>query len=160
MVHYGVTKAAWLAPSRGLAETTAGTGVTVNTVLAGPTAPEGVGQFVAGLARSQGKPNAEAGSFTHARPPGKELRSISLMSGGEKSRYQIVGNCGWVHPTHELHFLGLSQAATSGADSCWRSCSGDSRSNSHQSTVGSLTPRRPYGVCCRRRPVRNARQFQ
>src|SRR5271167_394800 len=42
MIHYGMTKTAQLAISRGLAETTAGTGVTVNSVLPGPTASEGV----------------------------------------------------------------------------------------------------------------------
>jgi NAD(P)-dependent dehydrogenase (short-subunit alcohol dehydrogenase family) len=70
MIHYGVTKTAQLALSRGLAETTAGSGVTVNAVLPGPTASEGVGQFVADLARAQGKPKAEveADFFQHARP--------------------------------------------------------------------------------------------
>jgi NAD(P)-dependent dehydrogenase (short-subunit alcohol dehydrogenase family) len=70
MIHYGVTKTAQLALSRGLAETTAGSGVTVNAVLPGPTASEGVGQFVADLARAHGKPKAavEADFFTHARP--------------------------------------------------------------------------------------------
>jgi NAD(P)-dependent dehydrogenase (short-subunit alcohol dehydrogenase family) len=42
MIHYGVTKTAQIALARGLAETTAGTGVTVNSVLAGPTRSEGV----------------------------------------------------------------------------------------------------------------------
>jgi NAD(P)-dependent dehydrogenase (short-subunit alcohol dehydrogenase family) len=51
MIHYGVTKTAQLAVSRGLAETLVGTGVTVNSVLPGPTASEGVGAFVARLAR-------------------------------------------------------------------------------------------------------------
>src|SRR6266436_6076315 len=46
MIHYGMTKTAQLAISRGLAETTAGTGVTVNTVLPGPTASEGATEFV------------------------------------------------------------------------------------------------------------------
>jgi NAD(P)-dependent dehydrogenase (short-subunit alcohol dehydrogenase family) len=50
MIHYGTTKTAQLAISRGLAETTAGTGVTVNAVLAGPTASEGVTEFVDKLA--------------------------------------------------------------------------------------------------------------
>jgi len=54
MIHYGVTKTAQLALSRGLAETVAGTGVTVNVVLPGPTRSEGVSVFVEGLARSKG----------------------------------------------------------------------------------------------------------
>jgi NAD(P)-dependent dehydrogenase (short-subunit alcohol dehydrogenase family) len=54
MIHYGVTKTAQLALSRGLAETVAGTGVTVNVVLPGPTRSEGVGVFVEDLARSKG----------------------------------------------------------------------------------------------------------
>src|SRR5271165_3219235 len=50
MIHYGFTKTAQLAISRGLAESTVGTGVTVNAVLPGPTASEGVSDFVAKLA--------------------------------------------------------------------------------------------------------------
>ena len=50
MIHYGCTKTAQLAISRGLAESTVGTGVTVNAVLPGPTASEGVSDFVAKLA--------------------------------------------------------------------------------------------------------------
>jgi NAD(P)-dependent dehydrogenase (short-subunit alcohol dehydrogenase family) len=53
MIHYGMTKTAQLAISRGLAETTAGTGVTVNAVLPGPTASEGVTEFVQQLAKGQ-----------------------------------------------------------------------------------------------------------
>jgi NAD(P)-dependent dehydrogenase (short-subunit alcohol dehydrogenase family) len=53
MIHYGMTKTAQLAVSRGLAETTAGTGVTVNSVLPGPTASEGVAGFVASMAAAQ-----------------------------------------------------------------------------------------------------------
>lgn len=53
MIHYGVTKTAQLAVSRGLAETTAGTGVTVNAVLPGPTKSEGVEQFVEDMARTR-----------------------------------------------------------------------------------------------------------
>jgi NAD(P)-dependent dehydrogenase (short-subunit alcohol dehydrogenase family) len=53
MVHYGMTKTARIAVARGLAEGCAGTGVTVNTVLAGPTASEGVTTFVAELAKQQ-----------------------------------------------------------------------------------------------------------
>jgi NAD(P)-dependent dehydrogenase (short-subunit alcohol dehydrogenase family) len=49
MVHYGMTKTALLAVSRGHAKAVAGTGVTVNTVIAGPTHTEGVEEFVAEL---------------------------------------------------------------------------------------------------------------
>lgn len=70
MIHYGMTKTAQLAISRGLAEMAAGTGVTVNAVLPGPTRSEGVGQFVADLARSQGtsESEVEADFFATMRP--------------------------------------------------------------------------------------------
>jgi NAD(P)-dependent dehydrogenase (short-subunit alcohol dehydrogenase family) len=59
MIHYGMTKTAQLAVARGIAESVAGSGVTVNSVLPGPTASEGVGGFVADLARAQSKSVAE-----------------------------------------------------------------------------------------------------
>jgi NAD(P)-dependent dehydrogenase (short-subunit alcohol dehydrogenase family) len=59
MIHYGVTKTMVLALSRGLAETTAGTGVTVNAVLPGPTLSEGVGQLLADQAKAKGISMAE-----------------------------------------------------------------------------------------------------
>jgi NAD(P)-dependent dehydrogenase (short-subunit alcohol dehydrogenase family) len=70
MIHYGMTKTAQLAVARGLAETLAGTGVTVNSVLPGPTASEGVGGFVADLARSKGVDAAtvERQFFSDDRP--------------------------------------------------------------------------------------------
>ncbi len=49
MIHYGMTKTAQLAISRGLAESVAGTGVTVNAVLPGPTLSEGVAGFLAAM---------------------------------------------------------------------------------------------------------------
>ena len=54
MIHYGVTKTMQLALARGLAETTAGTGVTVNSFLAGPTRSEGVEKFMDQIAQSRG----------------------------------------------------------------------------------------------------------
>jgi NAD(P)-dependent dehydrogenase (short-subunit alcohol dehydrogenase family) len=54
MIHYGVTKTAQIALARGMAETTVGTGVTVNSVLLGPTRSEGVGTFVERIAKEQG----------------------------------------------------------------------------------------------------------
>jgi NAD(P)-dependent dehydrogenase (short-subunit alcohol dehydrogenase family) len=70
MIHYGFTKTAQLAVSRGLAEMTAGTGVTVNSVLAGPTASEGVSDFVGKLASQAGQTPAEFEKvfFEKARP--------------------------------------------------------------------------------------------
>ncbi len=70
MIHYGMTKTAQLAVARGLAESLAGTGVTVNSVLPGPTASEGVGAFVARLAASRGVDAAavEREFFATARP--------------------------------------------------------------------------------------------
>lgn len=53
MIHYGMSKTAQLAVSRGLAELTAGTGVTVNSVLPGPTRSEGVDQFIAQMAKER-----------------------------------------------------------------------------------------------------------
>src|SRR6201999_2131964 len=55
MIHYGTTKTAQLAVSRGLAESVAGTGITVNAVLPGPTRSRGVEDFVDALAKSEGK---------------------------------------------------------------------------------------------------------
>ena len=55
MIHYGMTKTAQLAVSRGLAEWVAGTGITVNSILPGPTKSRGVGDFVDALAKADGK---------------------------------------------------------------------------------------------------------
>src|ERR1700736_657017 len=60
MIHYGMTKTAQLAVSRGLAEMTRGTPVTVNSVLPGPTMSEGVATFVKELARQNGQSVEEA----------------------------------------------------------------------------------------------------
>jgi NAD(P)-dependent dehydrogenase (short-subunit alcohol dehydrogenase family) len=70
MIHYGVTKTAQLSVARGLAETLTGTNVTVNSVLPGPTASEGVVGFVSQLANTQGKDTAtvEKEFFKVARP--------------------------------------------------------------------------------------------
>src|SRR3984893_8159584 len=54
MIHYGVTKTMQVALARGLAETTAGTAVTVNSILAGPTRSEGVNEFVTRMAKGKG----------------------------------------------------------------------------------------------------------
>jgi len=70
MIHYGMTKAAQIAVARGLAETTAGTGITVNSVLPGPTRSRGVGDFVAEMAAKSGQSaqTVENEFFKTARP--------------------------------------------------------------------------------------------
>ncbi|HEY1723223.1 MAG TPA: SDR family oxidoreductase [Magnetospirillaceae bacterium] len=54
MIHYGMTKSAQIAVARGLAESVSGTGITVNSVLPGPTKSRGVNDFVEALAKSSG----------------------------------------------------------------------------------------------------------
>jgi NAD(P)-dependent dehydrogenase (short-subunit alcohol dehydrogenase family) len=74
MIHYGTTKTAQLAVSRGLAEMTRGTAVTVNSVLPGPTMSEGVETFVKDLAKQNGQSVEEAASqFV------KQFRPTSLL---------------------------------------------------------------------------------
>jgi NAD(P)-dependent dehydrogenase (short-subunit alcohol dehydrogenase family) len=70
MVHYGVTKTAQIAVARGIAETVAGTGITVNTVLPGPTRSRGVEDFVAAMSKQAGTSASafEADFFATARP--------------------------------------------------------------------------------------------
>jgi hypothetical protein len=70
MIHYGVSKTAQVALARGMAEVTAGTTVTVNSVLAGPTKSEGAGVFIRQMAESQGTDEAavERMFFEKIRP--------------------------------------------------------------------------------------------
>lgn len=70
MIHYGVTKTAQIAVARGIAETCAGTGVTCNAVLPGPTSSEGVDDFVESLASQGGqtRQQVEKEFFEKARP--------------------------------------------------------------------------------------------
>ncbi|MDZ7949875.1 SDR family NAD(P)-dependent oxidoreductase [Nostoc sp. DedQUE09] len=70
MIHYGTTKTAQLAIARGLAEMTIGTGVTVNSVLPGPTRSEGVEDFITNLAQERGitRAEVEAEFFQNVRP--------------------------------------------------------------------------------------------
>lgn len=70
MIHYGMTKTAQLAVSRGLAEMTKGTEVTVNAILPGPTASEGVADFMKHMAASRGQDakTAEVEFFKLVRP--------------------------------------------------------------------------------------------
>ena len=86
MIHYGVTKSAQLAISRGLAETTKGTGVTVNTVMPGPTRSEGSVQFLRNMSTNPETTDAEVERefFAKHRPASLlqrfiEAREIATM---------------------------------------------------------------------------------
>ena len=80
MVHYGFTKTAQLSLARGLAQTAAGTGVTVNSVLPGPTKSEGVGTFVGQMAKDKGisMEEMERDFFAHARPSSLIKRFLTV----------------------------------------------------------------------------------
>ena len=79
MIHYGVTKTAQIALARGVAESLTGTGVTINSVLPGPTKSEGVGTFMKELAKQQNLDEAEMERqfFSTARPSSLLQRFIT-----------------------------------------------------------------------------------
>jgi NAD(P)-dependent dehydrogenase (short-subunit alcohol dehydrogenase family) len=80
MIHYGMTKTAQLAISRGLAEMTRGTAVTVNSVLPGPTMSEGVETFVKDLAKQNGQSVEEAASgFVKQHRPSSLLQRFAAV---------------------------------------------------------------------------------
>ncbi|MFC0243513.1 SDR family NAD(P)-dependent oxidoreductase [Rhodopseudomonas telluris] len=80
MIHYGMTKTAQLSVSRGLAELTRGTAVTVNAVMPGPTMSEGVQTFVADLARQNGQSEEEAAAnFVKQHRPGSLIQRFATV---------------------------------------------------------------------------------
>jgi len=80
MIHYGFTKTANLAVARGLAELTAGTGVTVNSVLPGPTRSEGVEEFLQAMAReTHGTVEAMAAEFVKQHRPTSLLQRFASV---------------------------------------------------------------------------------
>ena len=109
IIHYGMTKTAQLAVSRGLAESLAGTGITVNSILPGPTRSRGVGEFVEALAKADGKTfdDYEKEFFQKARPTSlikrfetpEEIASMvayiasPLSSGTTGSALRVDGGC-------------------------------------------------------------------
>ena len=109
MVHYGMTKTAQLAVARGIAESVAGTGITVNSVLPGPTKSRGVGDFVGALAKADGKSfeEYEKDFFQTARPTSlikrfeapEEIASMvaylasPLSSGTTGAALRVDGGC-------------------------------------------------------------------
>lgn len=80
MIHYGMTKTAQLAISRGLAELTKGTNVTVNSILPGPTKSKGVGTFIDDLAKvnNASAEQVEKEFFNTARPSSLIRRFASV----------------------------------------------------------------------------------
>jgi len=109
MIHYGMTKTAQLAVARGLAESLAGTDITVNSVLPGPTKSRGVGDFVGALAKADGKSFEayEKEFFEKARPTSlikrfeapEEIASMvayiasPLSSGTTGAALRVDGGC-------------------------------------------------------------------
>src|ERR1700683_4397917 len=95
MIHYGMTKTAQLAVARGLAESVAGSGVTVNSILAGPTRSEGVSGFVGDLAKQKGVSEAQVEKefFETIRPSSligrfattEEVASLVVYMASERS---------------------------------------------------------------------------
>lgn len=80
MIHYGMTKTAQVAVARGIAESVAGSGVTANSILVGPTQSEGVGTFLESMAKQQKKSTTEieAEFFERARPSSLLRRFINV----------------------------------------------------------------------------------
>ncbi len=80
MIHYGMTKTAQLAVSRGLAELTKGSNVTVNSILPGPTKSKGVGSFIEDLSKANNKSieEVEKDFFTNMRPTSLLQRFASV----------------------------------------------------------------------------------
>ncbi|AWI89876.1 oxidoreductase [Methylobacterium sp. DM1] len=77
MVHYGMTKTAQLAVSRGLAETVGGSGVTVNSVLPGPTMTEGVVDFLESMGAGEGDLEARGRAFIAENRPTSLLKRLA-----------------------------------------------------------------------------------
>jgi NAD(P)-dependent dehydrogenase (short-subunit alcohol dehydrogenase family) len=80
MIHYGMTKTAQIAVSRGLAELTKGTNVTVNSILPGPTKSKGVGSFIEDLSKVGNKSvdEVEKDFFKNMRPTSLLQRFASV----------------------------------------------------------------------------------
>lgn len=80
MIHYGVTKTANIATARGLAKRLAGTGVTVNSVLPGPTLSEGVEAMLADEVQKTGKPAKEiADQFVRTHRPTSIIQRVATV---------------------------------------------------------------------------------
>ena len=108
MVHYGMTKTAQIAIARGVAESVAGSGVTVNSVLAGPTASEGVGDFVQSMARGRGVSPAQ-----FEREFFETVRPSSLLKRFETTE-EVAAIVAFVASVHSVGINGSAVRAEGG----------------------------------------------
>lgn len=91
MIHYGVTKTALLALSRGLAKRVAGSGVTINAVLPGPTLSDGLADMLDDEVKKSGKSLEEvAAAFVIANRPSSIIRRAATV---EEVANMIVYAC-------------------------------------------------------------------
>ena len=86
MIHYGVTKTAQIAVARGLAETVAGTGITVNSVLPGPTRSRGVDDFVDALSSGGAELRGVRDGVLREGPSDLAHQALRLARGGRLAR--------------------------------------------------------------------------
>lgn len=91
MIHYGMTKTAQLAVSSGMAELTKGTGVTVNSILPGPTKSRGVGVFIEDMAKAGNitPQEAEKNFFVDIRPASIIQRFASVEEIADTVAYYV-----------------------------------------------------------------------
>jgi NAD(P)-dependent dehydrogenase (short-subunit alcohol dehydrogenase family) len=108
MIHYGMSKTAQIAVARGLAESVAGSGVTVNSVLVGPTASEGASVFVEDMAKRQGVSTAEVERQFFA-----SVRPTSLLRRFETPE-EIAMVVAFVASTHAVTMNGAAVPADGG----------------------------------------------
>jgi NAD(P)-dependent dehydrogenase (short-subunit alcohol dehydrogenase family) len=108
MIHYGMTKTAQVAIARGVAQTVVATGVTVNSVLVGPTASEGAGEFLQDMARQQAITPAEVEKQFFA-----QLRPTSLLKRFETPE-EIAAVVAFVASTQAVAINGSAVRAEAG----------------------------------------------
>jgi len=108
MIHYGMTKTAQVAIARGVAQTVVATGVTVNSVLVGPTASEGASEFVQNMARQQAISTAEVEKQFFAT-----IRPTSLLKRFETAE-EIAAVVAFVASTQSVAINGAAVRAEAG----------------------------------------------
>jgi NAD(P)-dependent dehydrogenase (short-subunit alcohol dehydrogenase family) len=108
MIHYGMTKTAQVAIARGVAQTVVATGVTVNSVLVGPTASEGASEFVQNMARQQAISAAEVEKQFFAT-----IRPTSLLKRFETPE-EIATVVAFVASTQSMAINGAAVRAEAG----------------------------------------------